>query len=337
MNLRLPRLALVLALAFAPLPALAQAAPFKLPPAPAPLPLALLPGKILTSFDPGDGFEGVTADRAGNVYATLEFSGRVVRVTPDGKVSIIATLPTRAGKTLMDSVFLGTIAAAPGGTLYATMNGGDPEVTGLWQVAPGQPRRLSALPPGSLPNGVAVDDAGAVYIADSTLGTVWRWRPGERQASAWLRSDLLAPPAGANGFPGANGIKVFQGAVYVSNSSTGQILKIPVTSGGAPGEPSVVTSGLPADDLAFDSAGNLYAATHAFDTVVRIRPDGTKETVATAGQGVAGGAAPVVTRRGGREVLIVVTDGNLFNSFVTPGTALRSPTIIELPLTERGK
>ena len=43
---------------------------------------------------------------------------------------------------------------------------------------------------------------------------------------------------------------------------------------------------IPPDDFTFDRMGNLYLATQPAMSVVRIRPDGTMETIASSADGL---------------------------------------------------
>jgi sugar lactone lactonase YvrE len=276
-------------------------------------PLALVPAEELHAFEPGDFVESIAIDSEGILYATiirLQGTNEIWRMLPDGRSGTFVTL---AG--------VGTISVDAEGNLYATVTNFDlqnPEAVepaSLWRITPeGSTEKLVTLPQGAQPNGSTLDAAGHLYVADSALGKIWLLPEGKSDIETWLEHDLLRPQ-GQPGFPGANGLKFFGGALYASNSSTGSIVRIPVGAGGVAGEPTVHATGVPTDDFAFDRLGNLYATTHPFDTVVRIKPDGGKETVATVEQGVIGPTAAVFgTQPDTTDRLYVVTDGGLFGS-----------------------
>jgi hypothetical protein len=71
------------------------------------------------------------------------------------------------------------------------------------------------IPDASDLNGVARLCPGTFLVADDAAATVWKVNVNTGTAVAWLTGDLLAPPP--DGLPiGANGVKVFRGAVYIS-------------------------------------------------------------------------------------------------------------------------
>jgi sugar lactone lactonase YvrE len=69
-------------------------------------------------------------------------------------------------------------------------------------------------------------------------------------------------------------------------SYEGVIYRIPLDRGGNPGTPVVFAANLTPDDFCFDLTGNLYVATEPSMSVVRIRPDGTQETIASSTDGL---------------------------------------------------
>ncbi|PZG17710.1 SMP-30/gluconolactonase/LRE family protein [Nonomuraea aridisoli] len=81
--------------------------------------------------------------------------------------------------------------------------------------------------------------------------------------------------------PGANGIELWRGAMYVSNTAQDSIVRIPVRDG-QPGTPKVAHDDLETvDDFALDGKGNVYAALNTVDRVVRVSPSGKTTTLLT--------------------------------------------------------
>jgi hypothetical protein len=75
------------------------------------------------------------------------------------------------------------------------------------------------------PNGMAPDDRdGFIYVADSPLSVIWRVSIADGTVSAWARGPQLAPDGGL----GANGLKLHDGAVWVSNTQLGTLLRVPI-------------------------------------------------------------------------------------------------------------
>ena len=98
-------------------------------------------------------------------------------------------------------------------------------------------------------------------------------------------------------FPvGANGIAYRQGSIYVNNTETAQVLRIPVQRDGSAGLPSVFAQvtgvdpdfGPPGlDGIALDVHGNVYVPVINQSRIVKISADGaTQETIATLGDGL---------------------------------------------------
>ncbi|MEK8144847.1 hypothetical protein NKH18_34770 [Streptomyces sp. M10(2022)] len=96
-----------------------------------------------------------------------------------------------------------------------------------------------------------------------------------------------APELSSTGFLGANGAKLHDGALWVTNLDRGTLLRIPVRPGNRAGTPQVKAEGLVGiDDFTFTGRGDVLAALNGPNTVVRIRPDGSSTTVLDAADGL---------------------------------------------------
>ncbi|MGW0935600.1 SMP-30/gluconolactonase/LRE family protein [Streptomyces sp. NPDC002666] len=225
----------------------------------------------------------------GGADVTFAFSRQVARITPDGRVHVLATLPAPPagpGTPVLASPFLGGIVRADDGTLYFLYATGDSDLTGLWRLRPGgTAERIAPLPAAGLPNGLALDrHSNMLYVADSVLGTVWRVPTTGGTPTGWATAHELE----AAGFLGANGIKIHNGAVWVSNLDRGTVLRIPMTRQGVAGGIETRATGLVnIDDFAFIGRGDtLLAAINADNEVALVRPDGTHTVVLTAADGL---------------------------------------------------
>lgn len=278
------------------------------PPADAQSALPVGTVETVATFTPGEFVESVAIDPDGVAYVTIlgdPATARIERVAADGSHAPLRMLPD-----------VGTVALDRHGALWATVGLGAESSDGkaIWRLSPetGEGGPVAALPPDASPNGIALDFADNVYVADSTLGTIWRLPAGSAAAEPWLVDPLLAPDPGVP-FPGANGIKVFaERSVFVANSSTSRIVRVPIEPDGRAGAPVVHAEGVPTDDFALDEEGNLYATTHPFNTVVRVAPDGAQAVVVDAADGVVGPTAAVFGRDDDATGLYVVTDGGVF-------------------------
>ncbi|MET8830454.1 hypothetical protein ABZX40_33765 [Streptomyces sp. NPDC004610] len=233
--------------------------------------------------------ENITLEPDGSAVVTFAFSRQIARIDRAGEVDVLATLPAPpadASTPVLASPFLGGIVRTHDGTLYFLYATGTSDLTGLWRLRPGgAPERIAALPADGLPNGLALDQRQRqLYATDSVLGTVWRIPVGGGTPTRWA----TAPELEARGFLGANGIKVHNGAVWVSNLDQGTVLRIPVTPQGTAGRVGVRATGLVnIDDIAFTGSGNtLLAAINVDNEVALVRSDGSHRVVLTGADGL---------------------------------------------------
>ncbi|MFI1766171.1 hypothetical protein ACH41H_29545 [Streptomyces sp. NPDC020800] len=233
--------------------------------------------------------ENIALEPGGGADVTFAFSRQVARITPDGRAHVLATLPappTESTTPALTSPFLGGIVRAHDGTLYFAYATGTSDLTGVWRLRPGgTPQRIAALPADALPNGLALDrHSGLLYVADSVLGTVWRVPVAGGTPTRWAAAPELRP----TGFLGANGIKIHNGAAWVTNLDKGTVLRIPLTCHGSAGPVETRATGLvDIDDFAFTGAGDtLLAAVNKDNEVALVRPDGSHSIVLTAADGL---------------------------------------------------
>jgi sugar lactone lactonase YvrE len=153
----------------------------------------------------------------------------------------------------------------------------------------GTPVEVAALPDAVFLNGLALDSAANVlYATDSTLGKVWKIPLSTGTPSVWAQgADFERNATGSSGF-GVNGIKVHGGAVWVSNTDKGTILRVPIGKDGAAGTAVTKVTGLSAvDDFSFTGSGDqLLAAQNFVNTVSLVGSDGTHVAVLTSADGL---------------------------------------------------
>jgi sugar lactone lactonase YvrE len=176
---------------------------------------------------------------------------------------------------------------------------GTADLQGIWRIGrDGTVARFAALPSDGIPNGLALDEReGVIYVADSLLSAVWRVSITDGTVSKWAAGPQLAPDGGL----GANGLKVHDGAVWVSNTQLGTLLRIPIQQDGSAGPIETAARGLNGiDDFAFTGPGAhaaVLAAINRFSQVDMVRPDGTSTTVLTAADGLSNPSSVAI--RGG--------------------------------------
>ncbi|RPE47106.1 SMP-30/gluconolaconase/LRE-like protein [Streptomyces sp. Ag109_O5-1] len=248
---------------------------------------------IVAHFDlaKGQSPENALIEPNGSVDVTFAGAHQVARVDRNGTTHILATLPAPSDNGVHTPVLgfaLATgLARTPDGTLYALYATGTKELTGLWRLKPGHqaPERIAALPADSLPNGLAFDPrSNTFYITDSVLGRVWSVPAHGGRPTTWSTARELAP----RGFLGANGARVHDGALWVTNLDQGTVVRIPIRSDHRAGKPAVKATGLQGiDDFAFTGRGNeILAALNKPNKVVRITDDGKNTTALNASDGL---------------------------------------------------
>jgi sugar lactone lactonase YvrE len=276
-------------------------------------PEQIAPSQMLATFAPGTFLEGIAVHDDGRLFVSgvQADQGKVWRYA-DGQVKEIASRPG----------FFGTLAFHPNGTLYATFTSGgfsDPTAQRWQLVMLSENNAVTPVvdfPEGATPNGICFDDQGNLYAADSALGQIWRVGNGAPTPEVWLTSELFAPQ-GMPGIPGANGIRLKQNAVYLTNSSSGEFMRVPIEGDGRAGAPTVIATGVTGDDFAFDSHGNAYITTHPYNVLIKVSETGEKITVGNAENGMIGATNAMFGRTpDDSDTLYVVTDGGAFLNLV---------------------
>ncbi|WP_439658761.1 SMP-30/gluconolactonase/LRE family protein [Lentzea sp. HUAS TT2] len=286
----------------------------------------LCAARVVQHFDlaAGQTPESMVFAPDGTAYVTFAKARQIAEISPGGRIRILATLPAPADGGV-NTPALGFpltvgIDRAADGTLYFVYATGTADLTGVWSLRPGgTPRRIAALPANTLPNGIALD-RHTLYVADST-GAVWRVPTSGGTAAVWSSDPALAPA----GFLGANGLRVRDGAVWVTNLDLGTIVRIPVRANGTAGSPKVVATGLAGiDDFAFTGRGTeIIAALDTVNQVALVRPDGTHTIVLDAADGLQG---PTTIALRGNDVYVpsaaylTGTDPNLLRARLVTST-----------------
>jgi sugar lactone lactonase YvrE len=155
-----------------------------------------------------------------------------------------------------------------------------------------------------------------------------------KTAQIWLQDRLLSRSYLTDPFPGINGIKIFDRALFASNTQRQLLIRIPLTEGNTPETPEVWLTNVHLDDFAFDVQGNLYGTTHVYNSAIRISPDKQIVTIATAEQGMTGSTALAFGRtEADRTSLYVTTNGGM--SLPLP-TGVESGKIVRLEVGIEG-
>jgi sugar lactone lactonase YvrE len=259
-----------------------------------------------------DALASVAVDTSGRIYVADKGNGRIRLFTPGGDISTIA-----GGGTQPGSDMLGDGGAATGARL-------------------------------AFPQGVAVDSAGNVYVADTfdslvrvfTIGGTISVAAGTPGSSGFggdggpATAALLSSPAGV-AVDNAGHIFVADNTANVVRMFTlgGPITTIAGTPNqtGYGGDGGPATSALLSEPagVSVDSAGNLYIADTGNGVIRRVTPGGVITTMAGGGRNPGsdslgdGGPAPLailsspggVTAEGNGNILVADTGDNVIRSF----------------------
>ena len=236
-------------------------------------------GKVETfaTLPPGEAHpEGITVDREGNVYVVTVAAnkpktseGTLIVFDPQGKHLRTVTIKG-SSRLLLDVGFhprTGQLLVVD--YLGAKVLRVDPS-TGASSVF----MTVTGKNPGL--DGMTFDPAGNVYVTDAHQGIIWKVGPDGGEASAWVTSPLLKPPRipptiGANGLAFNNK----KTALFVANTSTDIVVKIPVTGPTLePGTPEVFVNrvGGGPDGLIIDEHDNLWIACNQSNEILVIEP-----------------------------------------------------------------
>jgi sugar lactone lactonase YvrE len=257
--------------------------------------------------------ENITLEPNGTADLTFNRSREVGRVGTNGSLTILATLPAPTTGTAMTT----GIVRTTDGTLYVGYKAGTQ--SGIWRISPDgrTVAQFIAMPNVGWLNGIALDPSqDALYVTDSTNGEVWKVSLKTRTASVWAQGTALQPLTSSG--KGANGIKVHNGAVWVSNTSQDTLMRIPVEAHGAAGTLTTVAQGVTGiDDFAFTGQGDtVLAAQNSISQASIIYPDGTHQTVLTAADGLSNPTSVAV-----RGSTVYVTSG-AYSTGVDPNLLL---------------
>ncbi len=295
-----------------------------LPPLYQNVPIELVPAKTITSFPINTFIENIVITANGTLFVSNHEAGQIVHISLDGTQTVHATWE---GK-------IAGLTTANDGTLIVTAwnTRGTPVV--LRVSTQGNIKVLATLPDAIFLNGLTHAQDERYLLADSFRGAIWEFNLADNSTKVWLEHPMLARSNSESQIPAVNGLKFFDCYLYASNTEKQLVLKIPVDNLGNSSEPEIWVTNNNIDDFAFDVDGNLYGATHIFNSVVKITPDGKTTTIATAEQGVIGSTAIAFGRTANDDTCIyVVGNGGMF---LPPPTGIVPSEVVRLNVGKKG-
>ena len=277
------------------------------------------PAAIFCRFPKPAFIENIAGDDHGNLYVTSIDEGKVYRVGITGTAEDYAKTDGRLTGivTVDDKNFLcGGWCADGVPTIYF--------LDGQQRLMP----RL-AVPTALFFNGITPLAPGCFLICDAYAGLLWKYDLDSNQATPWLRHEFLTRLDPNNLMPAANGIKVHEDTVFVSNTARNTLLAIPLIAG-EPGEPVIYLDDVNLDDFDIDADGTIYATTHIFNSVIEIKPGQPASVIAGIEHGLAGSTAAMLGRTASdRQTLYVTTNGGLS---LPPAGGLEDGKIVKIEL-----
>lgn len=260
------------------------------------------------------------------IYVT-DFHGRqILRWDGSGPLVPVLTLPVHPWGLAFDADGTMVFGAGEAGIVDTRA----PKVDLLYRQRPGgTPERLLRIADARALNGMTFVAPGRLVIADGRGGVLWQVDLASGSAGVYARHALFDAPEGFQlSTPGANGVKVHEGHLYVSNTARQQMLRLRLAADGRPdGAPEVYADGVRVDDFAFSPAGRLVYATHRAKVMVMDAQRVSREVEGT-GPELAGNTA-VLWRRGG-DGPYVATDGGFILHHWYAGPAPVAANLVRL-------
>ncbi|MEO7143424.1 MAG: hypothetical protein ABI165_07955 [Bryobacteraceae bacterium] len=247
---------------------------------------------------------GIAADGAGNLYIADLGNARVRMVAPDGTIRTIAGGgsippggdgdggPASSAKLVsprnvaVDGAGNLYISDFDGQRVYEVSAGTLTTVAGTGKSGLSGDGGAASLAQISYPAGLAVDSQGALYIADSNNHRIRRAYRGQI-----VTLGLTTPGTGPSLAPRTPTGLSFDGAgnLWISDAAGGQIYRMNPLG-------AVTAIAAPAQDVAADAAGNVYAASGGH--LEKITPAGTPSVIAgTGAYAFAGDGGPALNAR----------------------------------------
>jgi sugar lactone lactonase YvrE len=209
--------------------------------------------------------ESIAIDHQGTMYLSVPFASEVIKVTPEGTQTTLASFPNANP--------LGVRLDHEGNVFVAVAG------SGLWRVPAGGGSAQQIVNQPAFWNGLAFDHRGNLFVSESASGAIWRLSK-DGTFAIWTQSPLLQgttnpgpcglvhPAVAGFGPIGANGIAFDKhGDLLVANTDLGTIVRVAVNADGTAGDAGVFSGPScdlwGADGIAFDNHDNLYVAANS--------------------------------------------------------------------------
>ena len=150
---------------------------------------------------------------------------------------------------------------------------------------------------------------GRLLIADSIGGIIWQLDTKSGELTKFASDPLLDTPDPTVVTPAANGVKIHDGYLYISNTARKTIYRAPLDPAGKLGRIEVYQENARADDFEFSPKGNLFYTTHQKSVFVILNG---KSVEFSHDPSIRGSTSMIWGKNG--EGPYVVSDGGMFAS-----------------------
>ncbi|KAI9807154.1 MAG: hypothetical protein M1825_005872 [Sarcosagium campestre] len=292
----------------------------------------LHPVSTVHAFPEGYFLENLAVRSNGDILVTVFSHNELYNISPTKGPDSPTTLVHTFAGAVSGIVEVGT------DTFYVSSGTlGSPGSFSIWKVsmtdwdaettsAAGVVSKLIDIPDAPFLNGSTLlsHGAAAFLCVDSILGVIYRVDVDAKppKSSVWFKDDQLVKKTENPMMPGANGLQLFNGHVYVSNTETRKLFRIAVDDSDGAGDAlsakgplELVLADCLIDDFTFAVDGTAFLTAHIYNTVVRVAPSGGIRNVVAGGPEdaiVAGSTACAFGRRpSDRDALYVTTNGGM--------------------------
>ncbi len=284
------------------------------------LPAQPFPSLSLAEFPVGTFLENIAVSEAGAIFVSSLEEGKVYQIDQAGQAQEFAAVEKAAG-----------LAFDASGTLFVGSSVGSTQ-PGIYRAEQGSAELIVPMPEAVFLNGLTHLHGSRFLVADSYRSLIWEVDTERRSCRVWVEHPSLAHAADpfhpVPQFPGVNGLKIRNGALYASSTEQQKLIRIPLDENLSPGTPEIFMTNINLDDFAFDDRGNLYGTTHVYNSVVKITPERVVTVIAGLAEGLAGSTAVAFGRTDAdKTTLYATTNGGMS---APPQSGVQSGRVVKI-------
>ncbi|GAB3220849.1 SMP-30/gluconolactonase/LRE family protein [Spirosoma arcticum] len=265
-------------------------------------PVTIVPSALRTSFPKKTFLENIVINGQDELFVTSHYEGVIYKIRKDHGPLPFARIKGKLTGLVFNEV----------GNLLATAYDENEKAAIYYFDQLGKSKKLLVAKDAQFLNGITELARGYYLIADSYKGCLWLYDERKNALNVWVNNPLLGRTDAKNPTPAVNGVKIFNGYVYASNTQQQRIVRIPLLSNYKAGNPETYIDQVNVDDFVLDKEGNLYGTTHIYNSLIKITPEKKVFIVSEIAQGMAGSTAvawgrPVTDQK----QLYVTTNGGM--------------------------